>query len=121
MDAIPRASRHLDAMVLRIAELPVVRKSVLGIGDCLIVRTRNSSYRIVSLGDGRFRVSGGWFDRNGASPATLTINGCTWGGTAIHADVAAARGLFLEFGNRVLTTRIQDVRLIPAAASERVH
>jgi hypothetical protein len=113
--------RPLDAMALQVADVPVVRKSGLALGDCLIVRTRNSSYRIVSLGDGRFRVSGGWFDRTGASPATLTINGCTWGGTAIHADVAAAPGLFLEFGNRVLTTRIQEFRLIPAAASDRVH
>jgi len=108
-------------MAQQIKDLPLVRKSCLELGDCLIVRTRNSSYRIVSLGDGRFQVSGGWFDRTGASPATLTINGCTWGGTAIHADVVAAQGLFLEFGNRVLTTRIQEVRLIPAVAGDRVH
>jgi hypothetical protein len=113
--------RPLDTMAQQVADLPVVRKSGLTLGDCLIVRTRNSSYRIVSLGDGRFRVSGGWFDRTGASPATLTINGCTWGGTAIHADVAAAPGLFLEFGNRVLTTRIQEFRLIPAAANDSIH
>ena len=111
---------RLDTMAFHLADLPVVRKSMLEIGDCLVVRTRNSCYRIVCLGDGMFRVSGGWFDKAGVSPAILAINGCTWGGTAIHPDVAAARGLFLEFGNRVLTTRIQDVRLIPAARGAAV-
>jgi hypothetical protein len=117
----PKLPLHLDAMAHLLADLPVIRKSGLALGDCLIVRTRNSCYRIVCLGDGRFRVSGGWFDREGVSPAILTINGCTWGGTAIHPDVAAARGLFLEFGNRVLTTRIQDVQVIPATVADRVH
>jgi hypothetical protein len=112
---------RLDTMAFHLADLPVVRKSMLEIGDCLVVRTRNSSYRIVCLGDGTFRVTGGWFDKAGASPMTVTINGCTWGGSAIHADVAAARGLFLEFGNRVLTTRIQEVRLIPATRADSVH
>ena len=121
MPEITGVHRHLAGMARQIKDVPVIRKSRLGLGDCLIVRTRNSSYRIVSLGDGRFRVTGGWFDRTGASPAILTINGCTWGGTAIHADVVAARGLFLEFGNRVLTTRIEEVRLIPAASHDRVH
>ena len=39
--------------------------------------------------------------------------GCTWGGSAIKEDIVAARGLFLEFGNHVITTRIQNVRVIP--------
>jgi len=92
-----------------------VRRSELHFGDWLVVRTRNSSYSIVPLGDGRFAVSGGWFDLQGLSPATMTINGCTFGGTAIRTDLVAAPGLFLEFGNRVLTTRIQKVCLIQGA------
>jgi hypothetical protein len=48
------------------------------------------------------------------SPCRVTINGCTWGGSAIKHDILVARGLFLEFGNRVLTTRVQNVRVIPA-------
>jgi hypothetical protein len=39
------------------------------------------------------------------------VNGCTWGGSAIKSDILAAPGLFLEFGNRVRTTRIQQVNL----------
>jgi len=46
------------------------------------------------------------------SPTMVTINGCTFGGSVIRHDVVAARGLFLEFGNKVSTTRIQDVRVV---------
>jgi hypothetical protein len=98
-----------------------VRKTDLRLGDCLIVQTRNSSYRIVCLGNGLYRVSGGWFDRAGVSPVTTTINGCTWGGSAIHTGLAAGHGLFLEFGNNVLTTRIRQLRLIPSPESCTVH
>ena len=38
--------------------------------------------------------------------------GCTWGGTAIKRDLVAARGLRLEFGNRVVTSPIREVRVI---------
>jgi hypothetical protein len=44
--------------------------------------------------------------------ALLPINGCTWGGRAIHSELVAARGLFLEFGNQVVTTRILKVQLL---------
>jgi hypothetical protein len=50
-----------------------------------------------------------WFDQNSSAPLTVCINGCTWGGSAIKSDILAAPGLFLEFGNRVRTTRIQQV------------
>jgi hypothetical protein len=62
----------------------------------------------------QYLVSGGWFDRRGVSPRTVEINGCTWGGTAIKQDIVAGRGLFLEFGNQVVTTRIEDFRIIRA-------
>ena len=37
---------------------------------------------------------------------------CIWGGRAIKVDVVAACGLFLEFGNQLMTTRIQKVDVI---------
>jgi hypothetical protein len=52
------------------------------------------------------------------SPITLSISGCTWGGTAIKRDLVAARGLRLEFGNRVVTSPIREVRLIRSDARE---
>ena len=114
-------SRTLNALSERADRVGGVRKHDLDLGDRVIVRTRNSSYSIMSLGDGRYRVSGGWFDRLGVSPATTTINGCTWGGSAIKTDMVAGPGLFLEFGNRVVTTRIQQVRVVRSAGPSMIH
>ena len=94
-----------------------VRKRDLSQGDWVLVTTKNSLYVICALGNDRYSVSGGYFDRKGLSPATTTINGCTWGGSAIKVDIVAGPGLFLEFGNRVLTTRIQNVRVLRAGQS----
>jgi len=102
----------LDARVEQAGRIEGVRKRELRCGDWVVVTTKNSVYSICVLGEERYSVSGGWFDREGVSPQETTINGCTWGGSAIKQDVVAARGLFLEFGNRVMTTRIQQVRVI---------
>ncbi|MFQ5695971.1 MAG: hypothetical protein ACE5HB_08280, partial [Terriglobia bacterium] len=83
-------------------------------GDWVLVTTKNSLYSICVLERDLYSVSGGWFDREGDSPQRVAINGCTWGGRALKHDIVAAPGLFLEFGNQVLTTRIQSVRVIRA-------
>lgn len=111
------AARTLDQLVEQADHLEGVRSADLRRGDWLVVDTRNSSYSICALGEGRYWVSGGWFDRQGLSPATVTINGCTWGGSAIKTDVVAVPGLRLEFGNRVVTSRIRGVRLIRSGAA----
>ena len=87
-------------------------KCPVSFGDQVIVRTRNSVYSLWSLGGDTFAVAGGWFDRNGDTPTTVTVNGCTYGGSLIRYNVVAAPGLFLEFGNSVSTTRIRDVRIV---------
>lgn len=107
LEARARSVEHLDA----------VRKRDVQFGDCVLVTTKNSVYSIWVLGNDLYRVTGGWFDREGQSPSTMTIHGCTWGGRAIASDILAAPGLFLEFGNDVITTRIRDVRVL--RASER--
>ena len=104
----------LDAEVEQARSLEQVRKQDLHTGDCVVVKTRNSVYTIWVLGNGHYWVSGGWFDKQGVSPQRVAINGCTWGGTAIKQDIVAARGLRIEFGNTVLTTWIQQVRVIRA-------
>ena len=120
---LPGKSRPmaLNDLVREVERLQGVEKADLKCGDLVMVHTRNSSYAIFCLGDGRYRVSGGWFDRTGASPATTTINGCTWGGSAIKTDLVAGRGLFLEFGNHVVTTRIQQVQVIRADEPTAIH
>lgn len=104
--------RTLAAIVRHAEGLSAVRKSDLESGDCLMVTTSNSTYSIHVLRDGLYSVSGGWFDRQGLSPLETTITGCTWGGSAIKLDIMAARGLHLEFGNRVVTSRIRDVQIV---------
>ena len=104
------AFRTLDGIARCAEQLPVTRMEDVAPGDCVIVSTRNSVYRLYSLGGSTFHVKGGWFDRN-PGPAAVTLNGCTFGGMAICPDIVAGEGLFLEFGNSVSTTRIQEVHL----------
>lgn len=107
----------LDEIVEQAQDPDAVRRQDLQQGDWLRIRTRNSTYTICALEEGTYSVSGGWFDREGASPQRTTIRGCTLGGSALLTEVLAAPGLFLEFGNDVRTTRIQDVRLIRQEAA----
>lgn len=103
----------LSDLVERAASLPQILKTSLRPGDCLVVKTCNSLYTITILPEGQCLASGGWFDRKGLSPARVRINGCTWGGSAIKGDVAAAKGLCLEFGNRLLTSPITRAFVFP--------
>jgi hypothetical protein len=101
--------------------LEEVRKKDLRAGDRVLVTTRNSLYTIWVLDEGVYWVSGGWFDLQRISPQRAAINGCTWGGSAIKQDILAARGLLLEFGNSVRTTRIREVRVILANAQSSLN
>lgn len=73
--------------------------------------TTNSTYAIGVLEDGFYSISGGWFDRHGLSPLRTTIAGCTWCGSVINIDILAARGLHMEFGSQVVTSRIRNVQV----------
>ena len=106
----------LEAAVEEARSLDEVRKKDLRSGDRVLVTTRNSRYTIWVLGDGLYWIFGGLFDLQGISPQRVAIDGCTWGGTAIKSDIVAARGLRLQFGNTVLTTRIREVCVIRAQA-----
>ena len=70
-----------------------IHKSSLKVGDTIILKTINSVYLIKVLEEEQYAVSGGWFDKNDLSQATLTIRGCTWGGSIIKNDIVAACGL----------------------------
>ena len=86
-----------------------LHKRSLRVGDIIILKTINSVYLIKVLEEEQYVVSGGWFDKNNISPVTLTIRGCTWGGSVIKNDIIAACGLHLEFGNKVVTSRITKI------------
>jgi hypothetical protein len=115
------SSSTLDALARRLQQTAAVHKDDLDLGDALLVVTRNSRYRIVSLGNGDYRVDGGWFDREAAGPVITTIRGCTWGGSAIATDLLAACGLSLEFGNGVVTTAIRSFHVVKPSVSTSVH
>ena len=103
--------RTLDRLTQDAHEIDGIWVDALEPGDFIVVHTRNSVYSLVVLGDGRYRVTGGWFAATGANGSDLRVAGCTWGGAAIHTKLVAAAGMFLEFDNGVRTTRIRDVRL----------
>ena len=104
---------NLSELVKRAESLQQIRKGDLQPGDWVYVKTCNSLYVIRVLGNQKYIVSGGWFDRKGLSPMRLTINGCTWGGSIIKIDLVAASGLCLEFGNRLVTSAIKKVVVFP--------
>lgn len=103
----------LSGLVDHVQHLRQVRTSDLSRGDQVFVKTSNSVYTIRMLNDRQCIVSGGWFDRKGLSPMQTRINGCTWGGSAIKIDIVAACGLCLEFGNRLVTSPIQKILILP--------
>ncbi|NIM63309.1 MAG: hypothetical protein GTO30_17205, partial [Acidobacteria bacterium] len=78
-------ARTLTDIGQYVEHLPATRKQDLEPGDCVIVSTKNSVYRLQALGGDLFYASGGWFDKNPA-PRTVTVNGCTFGGQAIGTD-----------------------------------
>ena len=104
--------RTVNAALEQVGRLEAVRKGDLRSGDRLLVSTENSVYSIRVHGDATYSISGGWFDNQGLSPVRMSIAGCTWGGTVIKCDILAARGLRLEFGNRVVTSPIREVRVL---------
>ena len=110
----------LDRLVSVSSKLEGIRRGDLVPGDRLLVATRNSIYSLVARPDGRFAVSGGWYSRHAGDaghagePPTVAVSGCTAGGNAIFTGIVAAPGLFLEFADGTRTTRIRQVRRIPA-------
>jgi len=111
---MPQYAHNLDAIIAQSEQLKQVCKADLRFGDWVVVVTLNSTYSIRVIGDDLYLVSGGWFDRKGISPLETTIAGCTWGGSILKADIIAACGLNLEFGNRVVTSAIQKIFIIPS-------
>jgi hypothetical protein len=109
--------RTIHGILEQISLSRPVRRSDLCRGDCVLVRTENSLYSIQVLEDSIYCIRGGWFDRQSLSPVETSIAGCTWGGSAIRKDIVAACGLQVEFGNKVVTSRVQEVLVIRAGTS----
>ena len=103
----------LSSLVEHAERLHQILKNDLRLGDQLYIITANSRYHVRVAEDDWYLVSGGWFDRKGIAPARTRIAGCTWGGSALKVDVVAACGLCVEFGNRVVTSPVRSVIVVP--------
>jgi len=114
------SARTLDRIVETAEQISGIRVDDVQPGDWVVVRTKNSKYSLAVIGDGMYRVSGGWFAANKEEDRDVHIAGCTWGGAVIHTRLVAAVGMFLEFDNGVRTTRIHDVTLI-RGGDDRKH
>ena len=104
-------ARTLDRIAAHAGRIEGVREHDVTPGDWVIIKTRNSTYVLAALGNGTFRVTGGWFKASGLDQSNVRILGCTWGGSVIHTQLVAAPGMCVEFDNSVRTSRIQEVCL----------
>jgi len=109
--SVTRSCQGLERIINEIVYLDQVYKEELRFGDLVLIATQNSTYSVHVLPGNFYLVAGGWFDRNGVSPARVKINGCTWGGNIIKTDIVAACGLHLEFSNGLVTSTIKKVTL----------
>jgi len=107
----------LDNIIEVSEKLPQIKKREVKPGDWVFVKTMNSTYRIKADKNKEYIISGGWFEKNGLNNFRTNINGCTWGGSAIKTDVLAACGLSIEFGNRLKTSRIKKIIVLPACCA----
>ena len=103
---------NLAKIVSRMDSLQHVSRESLQPGDVVYIKTLNSVYIIRKAENNLYEVSGGWFDRKGLSPAITTIRGCSWGGSIINISMVAACGLYLEFGNNLVTSPIRQIIVV---------
>ncbi len=101
----------LDRIARYFQEADTIDRAEVEPGDRLVVVTLNSTYTLHYLGDGRWRVTGGWFEKNTTTPAVVRITGCSLGGSVINQRVVVGSGLRIEFDNRVVTTTIRRFTL----------
>ncbi len=107
----------LDSMTRNSHLYPQVGKDEVSPGDWVIIRTLRSEYVLRVLDDGLYEVHGGWFEKNGCSPTVTGVAGATWGGNAIMPKLLAACGLRVEFRNRLITSPVRSVVVIPKRLS----
>ena len=114
------AAPSIDRLAAAARDVPGIRARFIEAGDQMVVRTKNSVYSLVSLGDGRFQVTGGWFAASGVNGSAVRVVGCTWGRSALLTGMVAAPGMCIEFDNGVCTTRVREVRLL-RPSTKTVH
>ena len=114
---MPLFGANLGSIIHAADHLKEVTKQSLSVGDWVIAKTINSTYKIRVVGKNMYEVSGGWFDARGLSPAVTRIHGCTWGSRVIKTDIVAACGMSIEFEKRIITSTIITLVHIPYSRS----
>ena len=66
---------NLETLTAQVDRLKQLKKADVRPGDWVLVTTHNSEYSIMVQGNGRYTVSGGWFDEHGLSPYETTVIG----------------------------------------------
>jgi len=106
-------AHSLSALTEHASNANGVRRGDVQAGDVVVLYTSNSDYQARRLKDGRFAVSGGWFEKHYTTEYITSITGCTWGGKCINREFVGSCGMRVEFGNRVITSVLQRVVRIP--------
>jgi hypothetical protein len=86
----------------------------------VLVRTKNSTYRIDVRGGTAAMVQGGQFF---PTPTSAEVCGATMGGSFIKVGWIGV-GFCLEFiadGQRIITTRVRTIRIRTSAGDSRIH
>lgn len=112
----PHAGVQIETFATAAESAGGIRLRDLAAFDRLFIRTRNSVYDVTIL-DGqssRILVAGGFFL---LGPVEALLSGATLGGSLLKVGWIL-QGFHLEFlhdRQRVVTTRVRDVRIAPAA------
>jgi hypothetical protein len=60
-------------LVQNLKTIKYLSKSIFSPGDSVFICTNNPSYYLDYVGDGLFRITGGWFDEFGLSPHSIYL------------------------------------------------
>lgn len=110
----------LKELIPELDNLAAISLSDVPVGWTVMVTTENSNYEITVLDPKMAKVSvkGGYFDKRDKSNIT-TVIGSTFGGSSVVQSMIV-EGLFMEFGNRVTTSKVKDFKLISPTGSAEV-
>jgi hypothetical protein len=118
--AMPDGDRVAFASDFAVSSMPVARISSLDVrslpnGSRVVVKTRNSRYRLVikERNGGNAVIDGGRYFGN---PTEVRVDGSTLGGSSLEVGWIVV-GLYLEFsvqGHRILTSRVRSITVEPA-------
>ncbi|MCS7054388.1 MAG: hypothetical protein NZM09_11760 [Ignavibacterium sp.] len=100
----------IESLIDKFKNKPKVFIKELPVGTIIYLETENSTYKLEVIDPNECCVlaSGGYFQRKNIEPAKTYIIGSTFGGSMIFKD-QLIEGLFCEFYNNIITSRIKRI------------